>query len=36
LMEHLRKATYALGASLPHRKIRGRRPSRARLPRKAP
>src|SRR5882672_10519061 len=29
LMEHLRSATYKLGASIPHRKIRGRRPSRA-------
>ena len=26
LMEHLRKATYALGAGMPHCKIRGRRP----------
>jgi putative hemolysin len=30
LMEHLRERTYALGASLPHQKIRGRRPARAR------
>src|SRR5882672_3751235 len=29
LMEHLRSATYKLGAAIPHRKIRGRRPSRA-------
>jgi len=29
LMEHLRSATYKLGASIPYRKIRGRRPSRA-------
>ena len=29
LMEHLRAATYKLGASIPHRKIKGRRPSRA-------
>ena len=36
LMEHLRKATYALGASLPHAKIRGKRPGRTRSPRKAP
>ena len=35
LMEHLRKATYELGASLPHRKIRGRRPSASRKPRKS-
>ena len=31
LMEHLRKETYALGAALPHRKIRGRRPKGARV-----
>lgn len=31
LMEHLRKATYALAESVPHRKIRGRRPDRSRL-----
>jgi putative hemolysin len=30
LMEHLRKKTYALGASIPHQKIRGRRPARSR------
>jgi putative hemolysin len=30
LMEHLREKTYALGASIPHQKIRGRRPARAR------
>jgi putative hemolysin len=30
LMEHLRQATYALGETLPHRKIRGRRPRGAR------
>jgi putative hemolysin len=30
LMEHLRKATYALGAEVPQRKIRGRKPTRAR------
>jgi putative hemolysin len=35
LMEHLRKATYALGASLPHKRIRGKRPSHARKPRKS-
>src|SRR4029077_19363534 len=35
LMEHLRKATYELGASLPHKKIRGRRPSASRKPRKS-
>ena len=29
LMEHLRKATYALGAHLPHRTVRGRKPKRA-------
>ena len=34
LMEHLRKATYALGAAVPHGKIRGRRPRLARSPRK--
>jgi len=27
LMEHLRTATYKLGASIPHRRIKGRRPS---------
>jgi putative hemolysin len=26
LMEYLRKATYALGATMPHRKVRGRQP----------
>jgi hypothetical protein len=31
LMEHLRKATYALGADLPHRAVKGRRPKRTRL-----
>jgi len=36
LMEHLRKATYALGAAVPHRKIRGRRPRGARAARNAP
>jgi len=35
LMEHLREATYKLGASIPHRRIKGRRPSRARRRRKA-
>ncbi len=35
LMEHLRKATYELGASLPHKKIRGRRPNASRKPRKS-
>ena len=35
LMEHLRKATYALGASLPHRRIRGRRPGASRKPQKS-
>jgi putative hemolysin len=30
LMEHLRRKTYALGALIPHRRIRGRRPARAR------
>jgi len=30
LMEHLRTATYMLGSSIPHRKIKGRRPSRGR------
>ena len=30
LMEHLRRKTYELGASVPHRRIRGRRPARAR------
>ena len=30
LMEHLRLKTYALGASIPHKRIRGRRPARAR------
>ena len=34
LMEHLRKATYALGANLSEAKIRGRKPSRKRAPRK--
>jgi putative hemolysin len=34
LMEHLRKATYALGADLPHAKIRGKRPTRTRNTRK--
>ena len=29
LMEHLRKATYALGAAMPHRAVRGKRPPRA-------
>jgi putative hemolysin len=36
LMEHLRKATYALGAALPPRKIRGRRPRSRPNPRKSP
>jgi putative hemolysin len=36
LMEHLRKATYALGAALPHRRIRGRRPRPAHNTRKSP
>jgi putative hemolysin len=36
LMEHLRKATYALGAALPHRRIRGRRPRPAGNARKSP
>ncbi|HXJ00370.1 MAG TPA: lysophospholipid acyltransferase family protein [Micropepsaceae bacterium] len=35
IMEHLRKATYALGASLPDAKIRGKRPSRKRSARKS-
>ena len=30
LMEHLRKKTYALGTAIPHGRIRGRRPARAR------
>jgi putative hemolysin len=30
LMEHLRQQTYALGAAIPHQKIRGRRPVRSR------
>lgn len=30
LMEHLRSVTYALGAALPHGRIRGRRPTRLR------
>ena len=30
LMEHLRKKTYELGTSIPHKRIRGRRPGRAR------
>ena len=34
LMEHLRKATYALGADLPHRPVKGRRPRRTRLKQK--
>src|SRR3954468_319733 len=34
LMEHLRKATYALGADLPHSAVKGRRPRRARLKQK--
>lgn len=29
LMDHLRKATYALGEGIPHRKVRGRKPTRA-------
>ena len=36
LMEHLRKATYALGKNLPHARIRGKRPTQTRPPRKAP
>jgi putative hemolysin len=37
LMEHLRKATYALGAGMPEAKVRGKRPTRARrAPRKKP
>jgi putative hemolysin len=36
LMEHLRKATYALGAALPEVKIRGRRPRRKAKVRTAP
>ena len=35
LMEHLRKITYALGASMPHRTIRGRKPA-PRTPRTSP
>ena len=34
LMEHLRKATYALATDLPDAKIRGKRPARKRSPRK--
>jgi len=34
LMEHLRTATYKLGQTLPHRKIKGRRPTRTRRRRK--
>ena len=30
LMEHLRRKTYALGAAMPHKRIRGRRPGDAR------
>ena len=30
LMEHLRKKTYELGTSIPHKRIRGRRPARTR------
>jgi putative hemolysin len=30
LMEHLRKKTYELGAAIPHKRIRGRRPARTR------
>jgi putative hemolysin len=30
LMEHLRRKTYELGTSIPHKRIRGRRPGRAR------
>jgi hypothetical protein len=30
LMEHLRQKTYDLGASIPHQRIRGRRPARPR------
>lgn len=36
LMEHLRKATYALATAVPHRKIRGRRPRRSSARRKTP
>jgi putative hemolysin len=36
LMEHLRKQTYALGAALPYRRVRGRRPQGKRLVRKKP
>jgi putative hemolysin len=32
LMEHLRRKTYELGASIPHKRIRGRRPGRTRRP----
>jgi putative hemolysin len=32
LMEHLRNVTYALGAAIPHRRIRGRKPARTRQP----
>jgi len=35
LMAHLRKATYALGAGLPHGKVRGRRPRTRRSVRKS-
>src|SRR5258705_8975647 len=34
LMEHLRTATYELGVTVPHKKIRGRRPGSSRKPRK--
>lgn len=36
LMEHLRKMTYALGESVPDRKVRGRRPTRGRAARSKP
>ena len=36
LMDHLRQATYALGASVPHRAIRGRRPRRTSAHRTSP
>ena len=36
LMEHLRKATYALGASMPHRAIRGKGPRRTSSHRTSP
>jgi putative hemolysin len=36
LMEHLRKQTYALGAGLPYRRVRGRRPGRGKILRKNP